>query len=169
MKGIDGLVYMSATSSSAGSASISLSFIAGTDADVAQMQVQNKLQQAESRLPLAVQNQGITVTKGGNDFLMIISFTSDNPTINNIDISDFLDSQVLDQLSRVDGVGEVSLLGSPYAMRIWLDPAKMQQFSLMPSDVSSALAAQNTEVSAGQLGALPAVAGQELKDRKSVV
>lgn len=162
MKGIDGLVYMSATSSSAGSASISLSFIAGTDADVAQMQVQNKLQQAESRLPLAVQNQGITVTKGGNDFLMIISFTSDNPTINNIDISDFLDSQVLDQLSRVDGVGEVSLLGSPYAMRIWLDPAKMQQFSLMPSDVSSALAAQNTEVSAGQLGALPAVAGQEL-------
>ena len=162
MKGIDGLVYMSATSSSAGSASISLSFIAGTDADVAQMQVQNKLQQAESRLPLAVQNQGITVTKGGNDFLMIISFTSDNPTINNIDISDFLDSQVLDQLSRVDGVGEVSLLGSPYAMRIWLDPAKMQQFSLMPSDISSALQAQNTEVSAGQLGALPAVAGQEL-------
>ncbi|MDO9617954.1 MAG: efflux RND transporter permease subunit [Pseudomonas sp.] len=162
MKGLDGLVYMSASSSSAGSASISLTFAAGTDVDVAQMQVQNKLQQAESRLPQAVQNQGITVTKGGGDFLLIVAFQSSNPSVTNTDIGDFIDSQLLDQVSRVDGVGEVQTLGSGYAMRIWLDPAKLQQYALMPSDISSALAAQNTEVSAGQLGALPAVAGQQL-------
>ncbi len=162
MKGLDGLVYMSATSSSAGSASISLTFSAGTDADVAQMQVQNKLQQAESRLPDAVQSQGITVTKGGGDFLLIVAFQSSNPAVNNTDIGDFIDSQLLDQIARVDGVGEVQTLGSGYAMRIWLDPAKLEQYALMPSDVSSALEAQNTEVSAGQLGALPAVAGQQL-------
>jgi HAE1 family hydrophobic/amphiphilic exporter-1/multidrug efflux pump len=162
MKGLDGLVYMSASSSSAGSASISLTFAAGTDVDVAQMQVQNKLQQAESRLPQAVQNQGITVTKGGGDFLMIVAFLSSNPGVTNTDIGDFIDSQLLDQISRVDGVGEVQVLGSGYAMRIWLDPAKLEQYALMPSDISSALAAQNTEVSAGQLGALPATAGQQL-------
>ncbi|MEK8079400.1 efflux RND transporter permease subunit [Pseudomonas sp. XK-1] len=162
MKGLDGLMYMSASSSSAGSASLSLTFAAGTDVDVAQMQVQNKLQQAESRLPQAVQNQGITVTKGGGDFLMIIAFLSSNPGVTNTDIGDFIDSQLLDQISRVDGVGEVQTLGSGYAMRIWLDPAKLEQYALMPSDISSALEAQNTEVSAGQLGALPAAAGQQL-------
>ncbi len=162
MKGLDGLMYMSASSSSAGSAQISLTFAAGTDADVAQMQVQNKLQQAESRLPQAVQNQGITVTKGGGDFLMIVAFHSHNPSITHTDIGDFIDSQLLDQISRVDGVGEVQTLGSGYAMRIWLDPAKLEQYALMPSDISSALEAQNTEVSAGQLGALPAKAGQQL-------
>ncbi|MBB2495344.1 efflux RND transporter permease subunit [Aquipseudomonas ullengensis] len=162
MKGLDGLVYMSASSSSAGSASINLTFAAGTDADVAQMQVQNKLQQAESRLPQAVQTQGITVTKGGSDFLLIIALQSANPSVTSTDVGDFIDSTLLDQVSRVDGVGEVQTLGSAYAMRIWLDPAKLEQYALMPSDVSSALEAQNTEVSAGQLGALPAVAGQEL-------
>lgn len=162
MKGLDGLMYMSASSSSAGSASLSLTFAAGTDADVAQMQVQNKLQQAESRLPQAVQNQGITVTKGGGDFLMIVAFVSSSPSVTNTDIGDFIDSQLLDQISRVDGVGEVQTLGSGYAMRVWLDPAKLEQYALMPSDVNSALEAQNTEVSAGQLGALPASAGQQL-------
>ncbi|PKM04275.1 MAG: hydrophobe/amphiphile efflux-1 family RND transporter [Gammaproteobacteria bacterium HGW-Gammaproteobacteria-6] len=162
MKGLDGLMYMSASSSSSGSAQISLTFAAGTDADIAQMQVQNKLQQAESRLPQAVQNQGITVTKGGGDFLMIVAFRSQNPSITHTDIGDFIDSQVLDQIARVDGVGEVQTLGSGYAMRIWLDPAKLEQYALMPSDITSALEAQNTEVSAGQLGALPAKAGQQL-------
>lgn len=162
MKGLDGLMYMSASSSSAGSASLSLTFAAGTDADVAQMQVQNKLQQAESRLPQAVQNQGITVTKGGGDFLMIVAFVSSSPSVTNTDIGDFIDSQLLDQISRVDGVGEVQTLGSGYAMRVWLDLAKLEQYALMPSDVNSALEAQNTEVSAGQLGALPASAGQQL-------
>ncbi|WP_343351885.1 efflux RND transporter permease subunit [Pseudomonas sediminis] len=162
MKGLDGLMYMSATSSSDGSASISLTFTAGTDADVAQMQVQNKLQQAESRLPQSVQSQGITVTKGGGDFLMIVAISSANASVTATDIGDFIDSQLLDQISRVDGVGDVDTLGSGYAMRVWLDPAKMEQYALMPSDVSSALEAQNTEVSAGQLGALPAAAGQQL-------
>jgi hydrophobe/amphiphile efflux-1 (HAE1) family protein len=162
MKGLDNLLYMSASSSSAGSASITLTFAAGTDADVAQMQVQNKLQQAESRLPQAVQNQGITVTKGSSDFLLIVALSSSSPNVGSTDIGDFIDSTLLDQVSRVDGVGEVRMLGSAYAMRIWLDPAKLQQYALMPSDVSNALEAQNTEVSAGQLGALPAAAGQEL-------
>jgi HAE1 family hydrophobic/amphiphilic exporter-1/multidrug efflux pump len=162
MTGLDGLIYMSASSSSAGSAKLSLSFVSGTDPDVAQMQVQNKLQQAESRLPSAVQSQGITVTKGGSDFLMIVSLVSNDPSVTNTDIGDFIDSQLLDQVSRVNGVGDVNLLGSPYAMRIWMDPAKLEKYALQPGDISAALEAQNTEVSAGQLGALPAVTGQQL-------
>ncbi|MBU3055489.1 efflux RND transporter permease subunit [Pseudomonas indica] len=162
MKGLDGLTYMSASSSSAGTASINLTFSAGTDPDVAQMQVQNKLQQAESRLPQAVQNQGITVTKGGSDFLMIVALQSANPSVTSTDIGDYISSSLLDQVSRVDGVGEVRTLGSGYAMRIWLDPARLEQYALMPSDVSAAIEAQNTEVSAGQLGALPARTGQQL-------
>ncbi|PAU64371.1 multidrug efflux RND transporter permease [Pseudomonas sp. PIC25] len=162
MKGLDGLTYMSASSSSAGTASINLTFSAGTDPDVAQMQVQNKLQQAESRLPQAVQNQGITVTKGGSDFLMIVALQSANPSVTSTDIGDYISSSLLDQVSRVDGVGEARTLGSGYAMRIWLDPARLEQYALMPSDVSTAIEAQNTEVSAGQLGALPARTGQQL-------
>ena len=162
MKGLDNLTYMSASSSSAGSASISLTFAAGTDPDVAQMQVQNKLQQAESRLPQSVQSQGLTVTKGGSDFLMIAALASDNESVTATQIGDYISSTLLDSISRIDGVGDVQTLGSGYAMRIWLDPAKLEKYALMPSDISSALEAQNTEVSAGQLGALPAVAGQQL-------
>jgi multidrug efflux pump len=162
MKGLDNLTYMSATSSSDGTASISLSFAAGTNADVAQMQVQNKLQQAESRLPQSVQSQGLTVTKGGSDFLLIAALVSDNPETTATDIGDYIASTLLDQISRVDGVGEVRTLGSGYAMRIWMDPAKLEKYALMPSDVTAALEAQNTEVSVGQLGALPARAGQQL-------
>ena len=162
MKGLDNLTYMSASSSSAGSASISLTFAAGTDPDVAQMQVQNKLQQAESRLPQTVQSEGLTVTKGGSDFLMIAALASDNPSVTGTQIGDYISSTLLDSISRIDGVGDVQTLGSGYAMRIWLDPALLQKYALMPSDVSTALEAQNTEVSAGQLGALPAVKGQQL-------
>ncbi|MFJ4142706.1 efflux RND transporter permease subunit [Pseudomonas sp. NPDC089734] len=162
MKGLDNLTYMSASSSSAGSASINLTFSAGTNADVAQMQVQNKLQQAESRLPQSVQSEGLTVTKGGSDFLMIVALASDNESVTGTQIGDYISSTLLDQISRVDGVGDVQTMGSGYAMRIWLDPAKLEKYALMPSDVSTALEAQNTEVSAGQLGALPAVAGQQL-------
>ncbi|MBX8589246.1 efflux RND transporter permease subunit [Pseudomonas cichorii] len=162
MKGLDNLTYMSASSSSAGSASINLTFSAGTDPDVAQMQVQNKLQQAESRLPQSVQSEGLTVTKGGSDFLMIVALTSDNDSVTGTQIGDYISSTLLDQISRIDGVGDVQTMGSGYAMRIWLDPGKLEKYALMPSDVSSALQAQNTEVSAGQLGALPAVAGQQL-------
>jgi len=162
LTGIDKLTYMSASSSSAGSASINLTFEAGTDPDVAQMQVQNKLQQVESRLPASVQSEGLTVTKGGSDFLMIAALASDNPSVTGTQIGDYISSTLLDSISRIDGVGEVKTLGSGYAMRIWLDPALLQKYALMPSDVTTALEAQNTEVSAGQLGALPAVASQQL-------
>ena len=162
MTGIDKLTYMSASSSSAGSASINLTFEAGTDPDVAQMQVQNKLQQVESRLPSSVQSEGLTVTKGGSDFLMIAALASDNPSVTGTQIGDYISSTLLDSISRIDGVGEVKAMGSGYAMRIWLDPALLQKYSLMPSDVTTALEAQNTEVSVGQLGALPAVASQQL-------
>ena len=162
LTGLDNLTYMSSSSSSAGSASISLTFGAGTDPDVAQMQVQNKLQQAESRLPQSVQSEGLTVTKGGSDFLMIAALASDNPSVTGTQIGDYISSTLLDSISRIDGVGEVKTLGSGYAMRIWLDPALLEKYALMPSDVSTALEAQNTEVSAGQLGALPAAKGQQL-------
>ena len=162
MKGLDNLQYMSASSSSAGSATVSLTFTAGTNPDVAQMQVQNKLQQVTARLPQAVQNNGVTVTKASTDILMVLSLTSDDPRITNIDIGDFISSTLTDQISRVEGVGDVTAFGTNYAMRVWLDPAKLQKYSLMPSDVTSALEAQNTEVSAGEIGALPALPGQQI-------
>lgn len=162
MKGIDNLTYMSASSTSAGTANISLTFDAGTNPDVAQMQVQNKLQQAMPRLPQIVQSQGVTVAKTGIDFLMMISLMSDSPTVRAIDIGDYISSNLIDQISRLDGVGDVQSLSSGYAMRIWLDPAKLQKYSLIPSDISAAIQAQNTEVSSGQLGALPSIKGQGL-------
>ena len=162
MKGIDNLTYMSASSTASGTASISLTFDAGTNPDVAQMQVQNKLQQAMPRLPQIVQSLGVTVSKTGSDFLMVISLFSDSPDVRAIDIGDYISSNLIDQISRLDGVGDVQTLGAGYAMRIWLDPAKLQKYSLMPSDITAAIQAQNTEVSAGQLGALPAVPGQAL-------
>ncbi|NDY90379.1 efflux RND transporter permease subunit [Ideonella livida] len=162
MKGLDGLLSMSSSSASSGQAQITLSFQAGTNIDVAQMQVQNKLQQALSQLPQAVQNQGVTVTKSGTDFLLVMAFASANASATNIQIGDYLNANVVDILSRVDGVGEVQLLGTGHAMRIWLDPAKLAAVGLMPSDVSSAITAQNAQVSAGQVGGLPATPGQQL-------
>ncbi|MBO14352.1 efflux RND transporter permease subunit [Herbaspirillum huttiense] len=162
MKGLDNLQYMSASSSSAGSATVALTFTAGTNPDVAQMQVQNKLQQVTARLPQAVQNNGVTVTKASTDILMVLSLTSDDPRITSIDIGDFISSTLTDQISRVEGVGDVTAFGTNYAMRIWIDPAKLQKYALMPSDVTSALEAQNTEVSAGEIGALPAQPGQQI-------
>ncbi len=162
IQGIDNLSYMSSTSNASGGANISLTFDAGTDPDVAQIQVQNKLQQALPRLPQIVQSLGVTVTKTGLDYLMIISLVSDNTEVLSTDIGDYISSTLLDQISRVDGVGEVQAIGSGYAMRIWLNPKNLQKYSLMPSDVSAAIVAQNAEVSAGQLGALPAVEGQQL-------
>ncbi|MES2501812.1 MAG: efflux RND transporter permease subunit, partial [Pseudomonadota bacterium] len=162
IQGIDNLTYMSSTSNASGGANISLTFDAGTDPDVAQIQVQNKLQQALPRLPQIVQSLGVTVTKTGLDFLMIISLVSDNPNVKSTDIGDYISSTLLDQISRVDGVGEVQAIGSGYAMRIWLNPNNLQKYNLIPSDVSAAILAQNAELSAGQLGALPAVDGQQL-------
>ncbi|ASM79230.1 multidrug efflux RND transporter permease subunit (plasmid) [Vitreoscilla filiformis] len=162
MKGLDGLLSISSTSSSSGQANISLSFLAGTDPDVAQMQVQNKLQQAQKQLPQAVQDQGVTVTKTGTDYLMIMSFYSANATASNIQIGDYLSANVVDILSRLDGVGDIQLLGTSHAMRVWLDPNKLASYALMPSDVSAAINNQNAQVSAGQVGGLPAAPGQQL-------
>ncbi|NIE73416.1 efflux RND transporter permease subunit [Pantoea sp. Ap-967] len=162
MTGLDGLTYMSSSSSSSGSAKVTLTFAAGTDINTAQMLVQTKLEQAKARLPDSVQQQGIEIHNSASDFLIIVSLVSDNPDVSATDISDFISSTLYDQISRVSGVGQVTTLGSSYAMRIWLDPDKLKQYALMPSDVSSALEAQNVDTSAGQLGALPARAGQQL-------
>jgi len=162
MKGLDHLSYMSSSSSSAGSAQITLTFEAGTNPDVAQVQVQNKLKQAESRLPQVVQNLGVSVAKTGTDFLMVVSLVSDDPRTTAIDIGDYIATSLLDPVSRVEGVGDVQALGAGYAMRIWLDPARLQKYALMPSDVKAAIQAQNTEVTAGQIGGLPARDGQQI-------
>lgn len=162
MTGIDNLDYMTATSTSTGSASITLTFTNDADPDVAQMQTQNKLQLVESQLPQIVQNNGITVSKSSTGFLMVMAFVSTDGKMNSTDLADYVDSTVNDTLKRVEGVGSTTLFGSSYAMRIWLDPDKLAKYALMPSDVASAIEAQNTQVSAGQLGALPARKGQQL-------
>jgi hydrophobe/amphiphile efflux-1 (HAE1) family protein len=162
MKGLDNLLYMQSNSNSSGQSRITLTFAPGTDIDVAQMQVQNKMQPALSRLPQQVQSRGVFVTKGGNDFLMVIAFYSGDGTASAVDVGDYINSNLVDVISRVDGVGEVQTLGTGYAMRIWLDPDKLRKYALMPSDINTALQAQNAQVSAGQLGALPAVSEQQL-------
>lgn len=162
MTGIDNLDYMTATSTSTGQASITLTFTSGANADTAQVQTQNKLQLVQSQLPQVVQSNGITVSKSSTGFLMVIGFVSSDGKMNSTDLADYVDSTVNDTLKRVEGVGSTQLFGSGYAMRIWLDPDKLAQYSLMPSDVATAIEAQNTQVSAGQLGGLPARKGQQL-------
>src|SRR6185295_9650739 len=162
MTGLDGLTYMSSTSDSAGSSRITLTFNAGTDPDIAQVQVQNQLQLATRLLPQSVQAQGVRVTKSSADFLMVIGFVSTDGRLSANDMSDFLSANLQDPLSRVQGVGNVQVFGAPYAMRIWLDPARMASYRLMPSDVSAAVQIQNSQVSAGQLGGAPAVPVQQL-------
>ncbi|MEM5509926.1 efflux RND transporter permease subunit [Pseudoalteromonas sp. AS71] len=162
MKGLDGLLYMSSTSESSGSATLTLSFSAETDPDIAQVQVQNKLATATPLLPEPVQRQGVVVAKSARNFLMVYAFVSKDGSMTNIDIGDYVSSNVQDIVSRVEGVGEVQLFGSQYAMRIWLDPAKLQNYKLTPADISASISAQNAQVSAGQLGGMPAVDGQQL-------
>jgi len=162
MKGLDGLMYISSSSSSNGSASVTLTFENGTDPDTAQVQVQNKLQAAMSALPEAVQRQGVNVNKSSSSFLMVQGFISEDGSMDRADIADYINSNVVDQLSRVEGVGEVQVFGSSYAMRIWLDPARLRSYNMMPSDVVSAVRAQNAQVSAGQLGQAPADTDQQV-------
>ncbi len=162
LKGIDNVLYMSSTSDSAGRSRTQLTFAPGTDIDVAQVQVQNKLQTALNRLPEAVKSRGVFVNKGGQDNLMTYVFTSPDPTVTQVAIGDYITSNVVDVISRIDGVGDVTVFGTSYAMRIWMDPGKLEQFALMPSDLIAALNSQNAQVSAGQLGALPAVKDQML-------
>ncbi|AIT07703.1 multidrug transporter [Sphingomonas taxi] len=162
LTGIDGLQYFQSSSNSAGSASITVTFAKGTDPDTAQVQVQNKVQQASARLPSAVTSQGVTVTKSNSDFLMIVALYDKSDKASASDIADYLVSNFQDDLARVDGVGQSQVFGAQYAMRIWLDPTKLAAVQLMPSDVQSAIEAQNVDVAAGQIGALPAVKGQML-------
>ncbi|MGY2574133.1 efflux RND transporter permease subunit [Vibrio sp. C8] len=162
MNGIDNLIYMSSQSSSSGAFSITLTFESGTDADIAQVQVQNKLALAEATLPSEVKQQGITVSKSSSSFLMVVGFVSSDGSMDNTDLSDYMISNVKDPLSRVQGVGEVQVFGAQNAMRIWLDPNKLNKYSLSPAQVKSAVSAQNTQVSVGQLGSTPSIKGQRL-------
>ncbi|HNP35214.1 MAG TPA: efflux RND transporter permease subunit [Woeseiaceae bacterium] len=162
MKGLDGLLYLSATSSSNGSASISLTFDNGVDPDIAQVQVQNKLQLAMPLLPQEVQRQGVNVSKARSSFLLVVGFVSDDESMSRSDISDFVSASVVDPLSRVPGVGGIQVFGSQYAMRIWLDPNKLDAYRLTPGDITAAVRAQNQQVAVGQLGGTPAVPGQQL-------
>jgi len=162
MNGLDNLRYMASSSDSAGNAQVTLTFDAGTDPDIAQVQVQNKLALAMPQLPQEVQRQGVRVAKSVSNFMLIIGLVSEDGSMTRNDISDYAYSTLQDPISRVSGVGEVTTFGSAYAMRIWLDPARLAKYGMTPLDVSSALQAQNAQVSAGQLGGLPAVEGQRL-------
>ncbi len=162
LTGLDNLLYFSSTSSSDGSVSINVTFEQGTDPDTAQVQVQNKVQQAESRLPTEVQQSGITVEKSQSNFLLIMGVYDKTDTASSSDIADWLVSNMQDPLARVEGVGSLQVFGAEYAMRIWLDPAKLASYALMPSDVQSAIEAQNVQVSAGKIGALPSSNAQQL-------
>ncbi|WCT72573.1 efflux RND transporter permease subunit [Sphingomonas naphthae] len=155
LTGIDGMLYFTASSSSTGSVTINCTFNKGTDPDIAQVQVQNRVQQALARLPSQVQQQGLTVTKSNPDFLLVMSIADLTDKSTNRDIADFMVSNLQDQIGRLEGVGDINVFGAQYAMRIWLDPFKLQGFNLQPSDVTSAITAQNTQVGAGQLGAQP--------------
>jgi multidrug efflux pump len=162
MTGLDGLRYMAASSDSSGNAQVTLTFEAGTNPDIAQVQVQNKLQLAMPQLPQEVQRQGVRVVKSAASFLLIIGLVSEDGSMTRNDISDYAYASIQDHISRVSGVGEVQTFGSQYAMRIWLNPDRLASYRLTPLDVSSALQAQNVQVSAGQIGGLPAVEGQRL-------
>jgi multidrug efflux pump len=160
--GIDGLLYFSSSSSSQGSVSIVATFDKGVDPDIAQVQVQNKVQQAVPRLPQAVQQQGLLVTKSNPDFLLIVAVYDETDQQTSNDVADFLVSELQDPIGRLPGVGDLRVFGGQYAMRIWLDPYKLASFGLMPSDVNAAISAQNTQVAAGQIGAQPSPATQML-------
>src|SRR5712671_3365457 len=160
MSGIDHLLYFSSESDKDGSMTITLNFEQGTSSDIAQ--VQNKLALATPLLPIEVQQQGISVTKATKNFLMVVGFVSTDGSLSGEDIADYVASRVQDPVSRTPGVGTLQLFGAQYAMRIWLDPAKLNSFGLTPVDVSNAITAQNVQVTSGELGGLPAVRGQEL-------
>ena len=162
LTGIDGLLYFSSQSSSRGQVTISATFDKGVDPDIAQVQVQNQVQQALSRLPQQVQQQGIRVTKSNPDFLMIVGIYDETDQRTNGDVSDYMEANLVEPLARINGVGETNVFGSQYAMRIWLDPAKLASFSLMPGDVITAIQNQNTEVAAGELGGQPSGPEQQL-------
>jgi multidrug efflux pump len=162
MTSLDGLIYMSASSTSDGSASLVLTFATGTNPDIAQVQVQNRLQAVTPLLPQIVQQLGISVNKTNSATLMAIGFESEDGSMNAVDMSDYINSNVIDQITRLEGVGGIRAFGAQYAMRVWLDPNKLRSYSLTPSDVVTAIQAQNAQFSVGQLGGTPSVAGQQI-------
>lgn len=162
LTGIDHLRYFTATSDSAGNASISITFEPEADPDIAQVQVQNKVQAALPLLPQEVQQQGVTVTKANDSFLMVAGFYSEDGSISQQELGDLLSSKIRDAVARINGVGNVTVFGEPHAMRIWLNPHKLLSYNLTAMDVRDAIQAQNTDVSAGQIGGMPAVEGQQL-------
>ena len=162
MKGLDRLQYMSSTSDSSGMVNITLTFENGTDPDTAQVQVQNKLALATPLLPQEVQQQGVQVSKSSTNFLAVLAFVSEDGRMSGNDLADYVAANVMDSISRVEGVGDTTLFGAQHAMRIWLDADRLASFKLTPLDVMNAVKAQNAQVSAGQLGGLPAVQGQQL-------
>ncbi|KPY40081.1 Multidrug efflux transporter [Pseudomonas syringae pv. primulae] len=162
MKGLDRLSYIASTSESSGSVTITLTFENGTDADTAQVQVQNKLTLATPLLPSEVQQQGVQVVKSSTNFLNILAFTSEDGRMNGADLSDYVSANIQEAIGRVDGVGDTTLFGAQYAMRIWIDPDKLASYKMTPIDVRNAIQAQNVQVSSGQLGALPAAGNQQL-------
>ncbi|WP_312434368.1 efflux RND transporter permease subunit [Janthinobacterium sp.] len=162
MSAIDNLLYMSSISDDTGQSTTTLTFAPGTDPDIAQVQVQNKLQSATSRLPAEVQQSGLRVTKSTSDFLMVAGFVSDDNSMSKFDISNYVASNIQDPLSRIPGVGSMNLFGTQYAMRVWLDPVKLTSYALTPLDVNQAIQTQNVQISGGQLGGSPSVPGQML-------
>ncbi|KCZ46976.1 MULTISPECIES: efflux RND transporter permease subunit [unclassified Hyphomonas] len=162
MTGLDGLDYVNSTSSSDGSASITLAFRPGTDPDIAQVQVQNKLSLATPFLPEQVQRQGVTVSKASTGFLLITSLYSPGETFDQTDLGDYVRSNMYDTISRLDGVGSVTAFGSPYAIRVWLKPEKLVEYNLMPADIVQAIRDQNAQIASGALGGAPSVLGQEI-------
>jgi multidrug efflux pump len=162
MTGLDGLLYMESTSST-GSSSISLTFSNGTDPELAQVEVQNKLARVESQLPESVQDDGVRVSRSASGILMIGNIVSRDGRYTSDQLADIMSSQIEERVERLDGVGSVQSFGSGYAMRIWLDPALMEKYQLVPSDVTSAISAQNVQIAAGSIGLTPVVKGQQLK------
>ncbi len=161
MTGLDHLLYMSSQSDSSGNVSVTLTFMPGTNPDIAQVQVQNKLQQATTQLPQIVQQQGIKVQKTSSSFLMVVGFISTDGSMGNDDLADYVVANIKEPLSRLDGVGEIQLFGSQYAMRVWLDPNKLNSYQLTPADIQSAIKAQNAQIALGKLGGTPAVSDQQ--------
>jgi len=159
---IDNLLYMDSSSDDSGQSTTTLTFAAGTDPDIAQVQVQNQLQAAVPRLPAEVQQAGLRVTKSTSDFLMVAAFVSDDDSMSKFDIANYVSSNLQDPLSRIAGVGSMNVFGTQYAMRVWLDPVKLTSYALTPLDISAAIRAQNVQISGGQLGGLPSVQGQSL-------
>ncbi|GAA0504270.1 efflux RND transporter permease subunit [Tatumella terrea] len=161
LNGLDGLRYLESTTSSDGSASIIATFNQGTNSDIAQVQVQDRVSLAESQLPSSVTDQGIRIRKYQKNFMMVIGLISKDGKLSNADLADLLVSKLEDPISRTKGVGDFMVMGAEYAMRIWLDPAKLYKYNLIPSDVSTAIDNQNVQVSSGSLGGLPTVPGNK--------